>query len=242
MIRKHDAECVLIVYRHPGMSAQIGKRRERWNERIEWQEKLVDAPVQRIGVIVAPSGDAHPEVLLDALESRTEISLLNPGARRALRVQTAVQKRRMRRVDLAFDGLQPVALLNADRDVHLLLWDHVPLEVRQWRKIGLVRAHIGPDHSVTLLAGISLDPNTFLEAAANRLARHIRYGTGHIELPAVINASQSAILVARENQWGAPVRTCLVNQADAAFRIPESNQVFPEQPDTLRLAVNGQIG
>src|SRR5207302_9193949 len=67
VIRKHDAERVLVVDRHPGMSTQIRERRQRRHQRIEGHEELIDAPVQRLSIVVPPGCAAHPEIPLDAL-------------------------------------------------------------------------------------------------------------------------------------------------------------------------------
>jgi hypothetical protein len=145
-------------------------------------------------------------------------------------------------IDFALKRLQPVAFLNPHRDVHLLLRDQIPFQVRQRRGIGRVRAHIGPKHPVSLLAGIGLDPGAFLEAAARRLSRHVGHRAGHIEFPAMVDAAQSAIFVSPKDQRCAAVRTGLVNQTDPAFGIPEGNQILAQQPDTFRLPVLDQIG
>ena len=153
-----------------------------------------------------------------------------------------MQQRRMGGIDFAFEGLQPVAFLNPHRDVHLILRDQIPFQVRQRRRIGGVRAHIGPEHPVSLLTGIGLDPGAFLEAAARRLGRHVGHSAGHIEFPAVVDAAQPAIFVSPKDQRRAAVRTRLVNETDPAFGIPECNQIFPQQPDTFRLPVLDQVG
>ena len=130
-------------------------------------------------------------------------------------------------VDLAFDGLQPIALLNPHGDVQLLRRDQIPFQVRQRRRTGSLRAHVGPNHPVTLLARIGLDPSALLQATASRLSRHIGHRARHIELPAVIDASQSAILVSCKDQRSAAMWTRLINQPDTAFGIPEGHQIFP---------------
>src|SRR5271163_1569007 len=78
VIRKHDAERVLVVDWYPGMSAQIRKRRQRRHQRVERHQELIDAPVQRVLVEVPAGRNAHPEILLDAFEGGTEVALLNP--------------------------------------------------------------------------------------------------------------------------------------------------------------------
>src|SRR5256885_13273928 len=81
-----------------------------------------------------------------------------------------------------------------------------------------------------------------LQAAASRLRRHIGDRAGHVELPAVIDASQSAIFVSPEDQRSAAMGTGLVDQPDPALGIPEGHQIFSQEADALRLPVLDEIG
>ena len=63
----------------------------------------------------------------------------------------------------------------------------------------------------------------------------------------MVEAAQAAILVAREHQRGAPVRTIFVEHADAAIAVAEDDEVLAEQADLDRRAVGlrhflGQAG
>src|ERR1700719_2213674 len=107
------------------MAAQIREWRQRRDQRIEWQNELIDAPVERVRIVVPPRGDAHSEILLDALECRTKVALLDPRARGALGIEPAMQQRCMGGVDLTLHCLQPVALLNTHGDMHLLRWHEI---------------------------------------------------------------------------------------------------------------------
>src|SRR6516162_3256587 len=89
MIGEHDAKRVLVVDRHPGVPTQIRERRQRRDQRIEGQDELIDTPIERVRIVVPPSGDTHAEILLDAFERRTQVPLLYPRTRRALRVEPA---------------------------------------------------------------------------------------------------------------------------------------------------------
>jgi hypothetical protein len=75
------------------------------------------------------------------------------------------------------------------------------------------------------------------KATSDRLGRHLSHLTGHIELPAMIDAAQSAVFVSAKDQRSTAVRARLINQTDTTFRIPESHQIFTKQSDTLWLPV-----
>src|SRR4029077_18544359 len=55
----------------------------------------------------------------------------------------------------------------------------------------------------------------------------------HVELPVVIEAAQPALLVARVDERGAPVRAVFVEHADASFRVAEHDEILAEQPYAL---------
>src|SRR5450432_1516142 len=114
MIREHDAKRVLVVDRHPGMAAEIRKRRQWRDQRVEWHQELINPPVQRVCIVVPPRGDAHTEVLLDALERWTKVPLLNPGAGRPLGIEPSMQQWRVSRIDFALERLQPITFLYPD--------------------------------------------------------------------------------------------------------------------------------
>src|SRR5581483_128647 len=102
-------------------------------------------------------------------------------------------------------------------------------------KISLIGAHVGPDHPVAFAARIGLDPYALFQAAADRFGRHVGRGARDVEFPAVVDASQTAILVSREDHRRAAVRTSLIDQPDTPLRIPKGNEVLAQQPDPLRL-------
>ena len=55
--------------------------------------------------------DAHAKVLANAFEGRPQIARCQPFVDGAFGIDPAVQDRRMRGIDLAFECLQPVAFL-----------------------------------------------------------------------------------------------------------------------------------
>ena len=76
-----------------------------------------------------------------------------------------------------------------------------------------------------------------LEVVLRRFVHHVGAGAGDVELPAVIDAAQTAFLVAAEEQRRAAVRAEFVDQADAALGVTERDEVLAEQADADRRTV-----
>jgi hypothetical protein len=67
--------------------------------------------------------------------------------------------------------------------------------------------------------------------------RHVEAIAGNVELPAMIDAAQPALLVAAEEQRGAAVRAAMVDHADAAGAVAEGQKLLAQQHETGRRAV-----
>jgi hypothetical protein len=132
-----------------------GVLRLRRHQRPEWHQELVDADVVLVAAVFAASRDTDPRLMLLHLEGGREVATLPPLRNGA--ALAAMQDRRMCRVDLAFQGLQPVALLDTQRDQRVGFRDHVPFQIGQRREIPGGFAHISPQHTVALTHRISLD-------------------------------------------------------------------------------------
>ena len=146
-------------------------------------------------------------------------------------------------VDLAFQRLEPVALLHPEGHHHVLLGHEVPFEIGQGRAAVLrFVAHIGPDNPVALHAGVGLQLDTLLEARAHRFGRHVGDIALHVEFPAVVDAAQPAILVAAKGQRRTSVGTDVIDQADIALAVAEDDQRLAQQLDGLRLAILFKVG
>ena len=152
----------------------------------------------------------------------------------------------MRRVDLAFQYLRPVAV-----DPHFGGADLGVARRRESRRFKVAhfvgRAHVAPDKPAGFACRIGFMLHAVGYEAVGRLRRHLDDVAVYVELPAVIEAAQAAILVAREHQRGAPVRAIFVEHADAAFGVAENDEVLAEQTDLDRRAVRmrhflGQAG
>ena len=111
----------------------------------------------------------------------------------------AVQERDVARVEPPFHCLQVIALLPAFAEVPVWCGKLRPFECGQ-RRLGLGRAHIGPQNPAALdeRIGFQLDP--LAEATFRRLGRHVHALPGVIIFPAVIGAPQPVLFVAAEPQ------------------------------------------
>jgi alkylhydroperoxidase family enzyme len=75
------------------------------------------------------------------------------------------------------------------------------------------------------------------DQAVIRLRCHFDDVAVHVELPAVIEAAQTAILVAREQQRRPPVRAVFVKNSDAALAVAKHHKVLAQQTHLDRRAV-----
>jgi hypothetical protein len=66
--------------------------------------------------------------------------------------------------------------------------------------------------------------------------------SGDIELPAVIDAAQPALLVASEEQRCAAMRATVVEDADPSRAVAERDEALAEQHQAQRIAVNQKLG
>jgi len=69
------------------------------------------------------------------------------------------------------------------------------------------------------------------------LVHHVDAGTFDVELPAVVDTTQATFLVPAEIEAGEAVWAQFVQQADAAFAVPEGDQIFTQKADTGGRAV-----
>src|SRR5207245_10481394 len=91
------------------------------------------------------------------------------------------------------------------------------------RRLELRRSHVGPDETAQLDRGIGLLADLVLEGELFRLVHHVHTAAADIELPAVVDTPQPTLLVAAEEQRGAPMRAELVEEADSAPRVPKAH-------------------
>jgi hypothetical protein len=142
----------------------------------------------------------------------------------------------VRRVDLAFEDLRPIA---AHPDL-----GGADARIRHRRESGclefahlLGRAHVGPYEPAGLARWVGLVPDALGNEAVGGFGRHLDHIAVHVEFPAVIKAAQAAFLVAREDQRCAPVRAVLVEHADAPLAVAEHHEILAEQAHLDRCAI-----
>jgi len=140
------------------------------------------------------------------------------------------------RVETAFEPLQPVALLNDLADVPVRLQHLCPGEFRQRRDL-LGRTHIGPDEAAQFAGRISSYADLVLELVFLRLVHLVDTTAVDGEFPAVVNATQPALLVAPEPQRGAAMWTIFVEEPDPAVAVAERDEILAQQPDAHRRTV-----
>src|SRR6185312_241100 len=103
---------------------------------------------------------------------------------------------------------------------------------RQFRHL-IRRAHIGPDHVTPFAHWIGLDPDQVFRGKIGIGCRHVDAVAAGIELPAVIDATDAALLVAAEPEIGAAVRAILIDHADYAAAVAERQQLLSHHHDLL---------
>src|ERR1700690_3141650 len=92
------------------------------------------------------------------------------------------------------------------------------------RRYAARRTQKCPDEPAAFPRRVRLDSHLALEERVRGLRRHIDAVAGAIEFPAVIDATQTALFVAPEEQRRAPVRAVRGDETDFAVRITEGNE------------------
>ena len=101
----------------------------------------------------------------------------------------------------------------------------------------LRRTHIGPDEAAQFAGRIRSQAHLVLELVFLRLVHLVDAAAIHGEFPAVINATQPALLIASEPQRGATVWTIFVEQPDPALAVAERDEILSQQPDARWRAI-----
>src|SRR5258708_18343160 len=126
----------------------------------------------------------------------------------------------MRRVDLAFEDLRPVAAHARFRRGYARVRGR---RERRWFERGHLgsRPYVAPLEAAGLARRIGLMFHALRNVAFGGLGRHLDHIAFDVELPAVIETAQSALLVARVDERSAPVRAVFVEHAEAASGVAE---------------------
>src|SRR6185437_6138713 len=165
----------------------------------------------------------------DGLPARTAPTLVLAG------IEIAVKIIGMRRIEVAFDALEIIAVLIHLDDEEMRRLELEPGEAREGRHL-VRRAHVGPDDAARLAHRISLVANGLSQFAVRRLGGRFQNRAALAQLPAVIETPQPADLVARVKERSPPMRTEFAQQADGALRIAKTDQRLAEQLDADRRA------
>src|SRR5579864_8094322 len=99
-------------------------------------------------------------------------------------------------------------------------WKTGDFERRKWWR-RLFRPHIGPKRAVHLFDRVRDSFHLVFEVAVLGLVRHVDARAIHVELPAVIDAAQAALLVASPEEIGTTVWAVLFEQANLAIGVAE---------------------
>ena len=138
-----------------------------------------------------------------------------------------MQRRAVRRIDRPFQYLRPIAIdANLD-DAGANRGRGCPCGGLEFARRGRI-AHPDPDETARLAARIAPVFQTLLGAAAGRLRWAVHDGARDIDLPAVIQASEPAFLVAAEGERRAAVRTMQVEHAQAAGAVAERHEFLAQ--------------
>src|SRR4030095_12352933 len=127
-----------------------------------------------------------------------------------------VQKRTVNRIDIAFVGLEIIAGLQIFRDRALLFRNREKLVLRQERWLAVT--HIGEEHSSSLPTRICFVTNRIPNIlSSSGLSGHVDDLAVNVIQPAVIDASEPAVLDAPIAKIGASVRAVKSEQARHAL-------------------------
>ncbi len=130
----------------------------------------------------------------------------------------------MRRVDIAFEALEPVGFALEQGDGQILFRNEQRLVHRQRRRFG-PRAHVNPDQAGLFAHPIAFCANLFLEILRRGDVRHFEAVAIHVELPAVIDAADAVLLVTAEEQRGAAVRASVIHHANPAGGVAKRDEL-----------------
>ncbi len=161
----------------------------------------------------------------------------------AVRINAAgVQEGQVRRIDVAFQRLQPVAVSLEESDVPVVGFLERGFYLRQRRRGRLLLAHVDIDKTALLRRAIGDGLGACRILVLVRQVRLIETIAVNVEFPAVIDAADAVLLVTPEEQRCTPVRAPMVHDADPAGCVAECDQLLVEQLQANRDAILHQLG
>ena len=151
-----------------------------------------------------------------------------------------MQRADVRAVERGLHALQPVAVRLGDRHPHLAIVQQRERQLGERGRGRLAEPH--PDDAAALVHREVLDRHLGREGlGVGRVRGHLADEAADVDLPAVEDAAQSALLVAREHERAAAVRARFDEEADAAVAGAEGDVVLTEQTDALRRAIGLEL-
>ena len=240
-----------VVDRHPALAViDVAWESDR-DQRVVGHQELGNAPVLVGRVGLARRADDQPGVVARYRELRPWV-VHHPadairqflagadcrGAAEDLELgllvlrRHLVQEGKMGGVDRAFEALNPIAVLPLLGNVAAACRHQAQFELRQLGHL-LAWAHVDPDHVAPFARRVGEQLDRVLVGGLRRRGRQVDAVAVDVELPAVEGAAQAAFLVAAEIEVGAAMRAVRLDDADAAVRRPERQQVLAEDLDLL---------
>src|SRR5258706_14576384 len=150
-----------------------------------------------------------------------------------------MQERQMHRIDIAFVGLQIVAVVKSFHHRALIRWYREKFIIRQERR--LARSDVGNNNPARFLAGISAMPNVLFVGAAAGLAGLIDDAAADVVEPAVVQTTQVTVFDAAISQVGAAVRAMQADQTGPALIVTKQDQVLAHDANLHRRAAGRQF-
>src|SRR4029434_446210 len=114
-----------------------------------------------------------------------------------------------------------------------------PGRPRRWLEFPhpIPRPHPDPDKATSFSYRVRLGPLSQPLRGSRRFRWHVHHVAFDIELPAVIEAAQTAFFVATERKRGAAMQAIFSEHPELSVGIPEDDQVLTEQPRSRRRTI-----
>src|SRR5208282_4226486 len=213
---------VCIVHRDESPRHAIATEWRGGRLRPERQTEAGEAPIQVLLVLLAESAIKDADFRIHDLIFGRAI-----GESRILALHHAtVQETEVRRIDLALHGLEIIGLPLKAPDAPLFVIQPKRLKAR---KLGrrLPRPDIDPDESRPFPNAVGLCLDAVARGQRTRQVRRVDTIAFHVELPTMIDAANTVMLVAAEEKRCAAMRAFLIHNADTARRIAKAINCSP---------------
>src|SRR5438552_32729 len=101
----------------------------------------------------------------------------------------------------------------------------------------LGRTHVGPHQITELTRRIGGEADPTAHRVVTREGRYLHAVAARVELPAVVDAADAALLVAAEEEVGASMGADGLDETDAVVAVAKRNELFTENRDAHRRPV-----